>query len=163
MTEHSVYCQNIIKTYDTGSVKVPAVQGCDLEVFPGELLILAGPSGCGKTTLISIISGILSFDEGICSVYGAPLHSMSEIEKNDFRRQNVGFVFQQFNLIPSLTAAENVAVPLIINGVDWTTAVKKAKDILEKVKGNKKILLVVSARHESCNDAHNDEFIFYEN
>ena len=129
----SIMCKDIKKTYSTGQTSLQVLHGINLEVLPGELLILAGPSGCGKTTLISIISGILSFEEGSCQVYGHFLEKMTDAEKNNFRRNYIGFVFQQFNLLPSLTVAENVAVPLIIKGWNREKAIEKSIALLEAV------------------------------
>ena len=96
-------------------------------------MIIAGPSGSGKTTLISVIAGILDYEGGDCIVYGEHLNQMTEVEKLAFRAKNIGFVFQQFNLIPTLTVAENVAIPLIINGMERHEATEKATAILAKV------------------------------
>ncbi|WP_054774450.1 ABC transporter ATP-binding protein [Methylogaea oryzae] len=110
-SQPAVRCQAVAKTYDTGDSQVPALRGVDLEVHPGELLMLVGPSGCGKTTLISIIAGILDQDTGSCEVFGRDFLHMKDKEKLDYRARNIGFVFQAFNLLPTLTAAENVSVP----------------------------------------------------
>ena len=128
-----ISCAGITKTYGVGNEEVHALRGIDLEVNQGELFMLVGPSGCGKTTLISIIAGILNPTEGQCLVLGEDVGKLSNGGKVAFRRVNVGFVFQSFNLLPSLTAAENVAVPLLINGVNRTEAVAKAKELLEQV------------------------------
>jgi putative ABC transport system ATP-binding protein len=129
----AVYCQKVVKTYDTGSQKITALQGIDLEVHVGELMMLVGPSGCGKTTLISVIAGILDQDSGLCSVFGEDLLKLKNHEKLKFRAQNIGFVFQAYNLLPTLSAAENVSIPLIINGMNRHEAARKAADVLEKV------------------------------
>jgi putative ABC transport system ATP-binding protein len=129
----TVVCKDLIKTYTAGNTVIRALNGVNLDVHLGELMILSGPSGCGKTTLISVIAGILNQDKGLCEVYGYDLLHLSEQEKLLFRATHVGFVFQQFNLIPTLTAAENVAVPLIINGADRIEATKKAADLLDHV------------------------------
>src|SRR6266550_352585 len=113
----AVHCRNIVKSYGSGSAQVMALRGIDLDVLKGELMMLVGPSGCGKTTLISVIAGILDQDSGDCRVLGQDLLSMSQREKTRYRGQTIGFVFQSFNLLPTLTAAENVSVPLLINGV----------------------------------------------
>ena len=94
------------------------------------LMMLAGPSGCGKTTLISIVAGILDQDSGTCKVYGHELSTMTKDEICSFRAKNIGFVFQAFNLMPTLTAAENVAVPLIISGMNRRDAVEHGKILL---------------------------------
>ena len=93
-----------------------ALRGIDLDVSTGELLMLVGPSGCGKTTLISCIAGILDHDDGVCTVFGHEFKSMQQGQRTRLRGRTLGFVFQAFNLLPTLTAAENVAVPLLING-----------------------------------------------
>ncbi|TAN50963.1 MAG: ABC transporter ATP-binding protein [Methylococcaceae bacterium] len=133
MQEPAVLCRAVAKTYDTGETQVPALRGVDLEVHPGELLMLVGPSGCGKTTLISIIAGILDQDAGSCRVFGRDFLHMNTREKLEYRARNIGFVFQAFNLLPPLTALENVAVPLIINGAARRTALGRAQEILERV------------------------------
>ncbi|MBM3633430.1 MAG: ABC transporter ATP-binding protein [Alphaproteobacteria bacterium] len=132
-TKYAVQCQNIRKTYGVGNNQVQALRGVNLDVIEGELLILAGPSGCGKTTLISIIAGILEQTEGDCRVYGEDVNNLIEQHRLLFRAQNVGFVFQQFNLMPTLTAAENVSIPLIINGVLLKEAIQRATLLLGKM------------------------------
>lgn len=132
-TQLAVRCENVIKTYDTGDQKVTALSGIDLEIRMGELMMLVGPSGCGKTTLISVIAGILDQDEGLCEVFGEDFLHMRGKDKLNFRARNVGFVFQAFNLLPTLNAAENVSIPLIINGMKRQQAYRKAAEILDRV------------------------------
>jgi putative ABC transport system ATP-binding protein len=129
----AVRCQNVVKIYDTGDQKVTALNGVNLEIAMGELMMLVGPSGCGKTTLISVIAGILDQDDGYCEVFGEDLLNMSNQHKLNFRARNIGFVFQAFNLLPALNAAENVSVPLIINGMKRSDAERKAVAVLEQV------------------------------
>lgn len=129
----AVRCQNIVKVYDTGDQKVTALNGINLDIAMGELMMLVGPSGCGKTTLISIIAGILNQDEGSCELFGENLIAMHSQDKLRFRARNIGFVFQAFNLLPSLTATENVSIPLIINGAKRIEAERKANTVLEQV------------------------------
>jgi putative ABC transport system ATP-binding protein len=129
----AVSCQNLVKIYDTGGQKVTALNGINLDIPMGELMMLVGPSGCGKTTLISVIAGILDQDEGICRVFGEDLLNMNSRGKLDFRAHNIGFVFQAYNLLPSLTAAENVSIPLVINGMKRVEAERKASQVLEQV------------------------------
>ncbi len=131
--EIAVACKNIKKTYGTGTTKVDALRGIDLEVKRGELLMLMGPSGSGKTTLISIIAGILMQTEGECLLSGVNLNQMSDREKTHYRGKHIGFVFQAFNLIPMLTCAENVAVPLLIIGAERKEALEKSKKLLADV------------------------------
>src|SRR5256885_8219575 len=113
----AVHCRGVTKTYGSNGNQVIALRGIDLDVMAGELMMLVGPSGCGKTTLISVIAGILDQDSGDCRVLGQDLLSMTQRTKTRFRGENVGFVFQALNLLPTLTAAENASVPLLINGM----------------------------------------------
>ena len=129
----AVRCQNVVKVYDTGGQRVTALNGIDLDIAVGELMMLVGPSGCGKTTLISVIAGILDQDEGRCELFGENLLTMRGKDKLNFRAHNIGFVFQAFNLLPSLNAAENVSVPLLINGMKRAAAERIAIGILERV------------------------------
>lgn len=133
MSKTAIHCRQLVKTYDTGGQKVTALRGIDLDVETGELMMLVGPSGCGKTTLISVIAGILDQDAGACEVFGQDLAHLPQKKKLQFRAQNIGFVFQAYNLLPTLTAAENVAVPLIINGLKRQEAERRAVDVLERV------------------------------
>jgi putative ABC transport system ATP-binding protein len=116
-TQPAVSCHGVTKTYGQGNAAVQALRGVDLDVGMGELLMLVGPSGCGKTTLISVLAGLLQRDGGDCSVLEHDYKQMPLNETTRFRGRNIGFVFQTFQLIPALTAAENVATPLLINGV----------------------------------------------
>src|SRR5579862_5886403 len=129
----AVRCRGLTKTYGTGDASVRALRGVDLDVRRGELLMVVGPSGCGKTTLISVIATILSPDSGQCHVLGRDVQRMHDRERAYFRRNSVGFVFQLFNLLPALTAAENVAIPLLIDGVSWENARARAARVLEAV------------------------------
>jgi putative ABC transport system ATP-binding protein len=132
-TQVSVHCRNVTKTFGSGNAVVRALRGVNLEVRAGELMMLVGPSGCGKTTLISVIAGVLSRDGGECSVLGSDYARISADLTTDFRAKNIGFVFQAWNLIPALTAAENVAVPLIINGMRPRLAIARGAELLRKV------------------------------
>ena len=129
----AVHCSGVTKAYGTADARIMALRGIELEVRMGELLMLVGPSGCGKTTLISVIAGILDQDEGVCCVYEHDMLHMPSLEKISYRARNIGFVFQAFNLLPALTAAENVAVPLIINGMKRKEAIDRAGDMLSRV------------------------------
>lgn len=131
--KRAVICRGLTKTYGKGTAAVQALRGVDLEVNPGELLMLVGPSGCGKTTLISVLAGVLGRDGGDCTVLDHDYNQMQPNETTRFRGKNIGFVFQAFNLIPTLTASENVAMPLMINGVRRRPAVTTADRILNRV------------------------------
>lgn len=129
----AVRVENVVKSFANGDAHTFALKGASLEARFGELLMIVGPSGCGKTTLLSVICGTLKFDEGEVSVFDHKLRSMRNGDITRFRRENIGFIFQQFNLIPTLTAVENVSVPLILQGVSASDAEKRAKSMLEKV------------------------------
>ena len=129
----AVRCKGVTKTFGSGSAAVQALRGVDLEVRTGELLMLVGPSGCGKTTLISVIAGVLRRSAGECTVFDHDYLTMAEQETTRYRGREIGFVFQAFNLIPTLTAAENVSAPLVINGMKRREAVEQARDMLRKV------------------------------
>ena len=129
----AVACRGVTKTYGSGQAQVVALRGVDLTVRTGELMMLVGPSGCGKTTLISVVAGIRDQDAGDCRVFGHDFRHMSGAAKTRYRGQTIGFVFQAFNLLPSLTAAENAAVPLLINGVRRREAVDRAAAMLDRV------------------------------
>ncbi|MBC7574176.1 MAG: ABC transporter ATP-binding protein [Herminiimonas sp.] len=131
--QRAVRCTNLIKTFGKGNSQVNALQGIDLDIAFGELLMLVGPSGCGKTTLVSIIAGILDPDGGECVLLGSDLQKMQLDERTRFRGKSIGFVFQAFNLLLSLTVVENVAVPLLIAGVNRKAAIAQAGKVLESV------------------------------
>ena len=129
----AVHCRGVTKDFGAGDSLTRALRGVDLDVPYGELLMLVGPSGCGKTTLVSIIAGTLEPTDGDVTVLGEDLAGMSNGRKVRFRRDNVGFVFQSFNLLPALTAAENAAVPLLIAGWGRAAAVEAAADVLDSL------------------------------
>ncbi len=129
----AVACKAVTRVYGEGETAVQALRGIDLDIQSCELMMLVGPSGCGKTTLISIIAGILDKTDGACRVFGDDLAAMSAAERTLWRRENVGFVFQAFNLMPALTAVENVAIPLLINGVPRSQALERAGEMLARV------------------------------
>ena len=128
-----IRCKNLQKTYHLSGSDVHALRDINLDVEESELLMLVGPSGSGKTTLISIIGGILNYSRGSCEIYGKNYHDMSDEEKTDFRSTNIGFVFQAYNLVPMITAKENVSIPLLIKGHKREVAEAKAIECLEKV------------------------------
>jgi putative ABC transport system ATP-binding protein len=123
----------LVKNYGRGDSLVQALKGVDFEARCGELLMIVGPSGCGKTTLLSVICGTLRYDSGAASIFGQDLAQMSTAKLTAYRGRNVGFIFQQFNLIPSWTALENVSVPLLLNGAGRSKAEKAAAELLAEV------------------------------
>jgi len=131
--EHAVVCRRIEKWFGAGEARVHALRGVDLEIRMGELAMLVGPSGCGKTTLLSVIAGLLDSNGGDLEVLGETPARMGKQERILFRRRNLGFVFQQYNLLPSLTAAENVAVPLLAAGMNRNEAAGEATRLLAQL------------------------------
>ncbi len=131
--EHAVVCRRIEKWFGAGEARVHALRGVDLEIRMGELAMLVGPSGCGKTTLLSVIAGLLDSNGGDLDVLGETPARMGKQERILFRRRNLGFVFQQYNLLPSLTAAENVAVPLLAAGMNRNEAAGEATRLLAQL------------------------------
>jgi len=129
----AITAKKIIKDFESGDQKNRVLNGIDIEVKLGQMTMLVGPSGCGKTTLISILTGILSSTKGAIDVMGKSITQMSDKERVLFRRNTIGFIFQQFNLLPALTAAENAAMPLIADDIPIEVAVKKSKLILSKL------------------------------
>jgi putative ABC transport system ATP-binding protein len=130
----AVRCAGVTKSYNAGGTRVTALRGIDIDIRTGELMMLVGPSGCGKTTLISVIAGILDNDDGECTVFGQDFKTMGDRRRTAWRGQNIGFVFQAFNLLPTLTAAENVSVPMLINGHSRRDAMERAEESLRRVK-----------------------------
>ena len=129
----AVVCRQIVKEFGSGDTKTLALRGVDLDVFAGQMTLLVGQSGCGKTTLISIIAGLLNTTSGSLSVLGEEIITMTGSQLVQFRQKNIGFVFQQYNLLPTLTAVENAAVPLIIAGQSRKQAFAAAREILVSV------------------------------
>jgi len=132
-SDFAVVCRGVTKEFVSGDARVQALRGIDLEVHPGELTLLVGPSGCGKTSLISVIAGLLEPTQGNVIVWNASLPELSPRQKVAFRRENIGFVFQQYNLLPALTGAENAAVPLLIAGWKRGPAIDQARKLLDLV------------------------------
>jgi putative ABC transport system ATP-binding protein len=123
----------LTKRFGAGEATVLALRGIDLEVISGELLLLVGPSGCGKTTLISVLAGILDKTEGCLSVLDIDPGTLGVNDRSRWRGANIGFVTQAFNLMPSLTATENVSIPLLIQGLPRAEAMRRARAMVERV------------------------------
>lgn len=134
MPSVAIQCKGIRKSYGAEENKVDALKSTDLEIFKGQLTLLVGPSGSGKTTLVSIIATILTPDDGQLTLLGQNVGQMTEWEKAHFRCENIGFVFQSLFLIPMLTIAENVALPLVVKGVEESEAIVKALELLKMVR-----------------------------
>ena len=126
-THPIVSLEKVNKFFGKETLRCHVLYDIDLNLQAGELLMLVGPSGSGKTTLLSIIAGILPCDSGVCKLFGQEWHKMNEKEKTHFRGQQIGYVFQSFNLIPMLTSEENAAIPLLIGNTQHTQALQKAK------------------------------------
>lgn len=133
MTELAIQCRGIKKSYGDNDNRVEALKGIDLNVEKGQLTLLVGPSGSGKTTLLSIITTILTPDEGELLLLDQDIRKFSDIDRSKFCRDNLGIVFQSFFLIPTLTVVENITLPLIIAGIDDKIAIEKAMVLLENV------------------------------
>jgi putative ABC transport system ATP-binding protein len=129
----AVVCRGVKKHFGEGETRIEALRGVDFEVRFGELSFLVGPSGCGKTTLISVVAGLLDRTGGDLGVLGRSVDELGGTERVLFRRKNLGFLFQQYNLLPALTAAENVSVPLLVAGQTRKQALPQAKALLSRL------------------------------
>jgi putative ABC transport system ATP-binding protein len=129
----AISARGITRDFQAGQSTIRVLHGIDTDVRPGELTYLVGESGSGKTTLISIMCGILWPTEGEVKVFGTDIYKLSDNDLVNFRLNNIGFIFQQYNLIPSIDAAANAAVPLIAQGVPVDEARERAKVLLEKL------------------------------
>jgi putative ABC transport system ATP-binding protein len=125
--------KNLYKEFPVGDESIKVLHDVSADIRMGELTMLVGPSGCGKTTLISIATGILSATSGAIDLLGQDLIEMKDRKKVIFRRENLGFIFQQYNLLPALTAAENAAMPLLAAGVPHKIAIVQARNILDDI------------------------------
>ncbi len=125
--------RKLVKTYDSGEVEVHALRGLNLDIHRGEMVAIMGPSGCGKTTLLNCLSGIDDFTSGEVWIAGKPLSRMGDNEKTDFRAMRMGFIFQNYNLLPVLRVVENVELPLLVRGDDPKGARRKALAALAAV------------------------------
>jgi putative ABC transport system ATP-binding protein len=133
MSALAVKTSTVCKSFGQGEARTQVLREVNFEARMGELLMLVGPSGCGKTTLLSVIAGTLGADSGEVEVFNAPLHQLDKPKVTQFRSENIGFIFQQYNLIPTLNCIENVSVPLRIQGKTAAVAEKKAEEMLETV------------------------------
>lgn len=129
----AIECQNVRKGFGRGEATVAVLRGTDFTAHYGEMTFLVGPSGCGKTTLVSILGGLLTPDSGMVQVLGTHLGRLSNGALADFRCQNLGFIFQQFNLLPSLSALQNASVPLLARGVSTRQAERAAAELLVRM------------------------------
>ena len=132
-TDTIIKVEGLHKTYVSGDVQVQALRGVDLSVQRGEMVAIMGPSGCGKTTLLNSISGLDTFDAGVVHIGGVNLASMNDKQKTAYRALNMGFIFQTYNLLPVLSAVENVELPLVVSGVNARRARELAMQALERV------------------------------
>jgi ABC-type lipoprotein export system ATPase subunit len=128
-----IEAKGVTKVYQTGDIQVNALNHVDLSIGKGQMVAVMGPSGSGKTTLLNIFSGIDDLTEGEVIIDGQPIHSMSDKEKTRYRAENMGFVFQAYNLLPVLTGAENVELPLLLAGKKPSVARKRALEVLDLV------------------------------
>ncbi len=128
-----IRAQRVWKTYRSGQIRVEALRNIDMEVATGEMVAIMGPSGCGKTTLLNCLAGLDTVDEGDIYVQGDNLRDLSDNERTSYRAKHMGFVFQDFNLLPMLTAVENVELPMLIAEISSRKARKRALELLERV------------------------------
>lgn len=133
MADTMIQATDVHKTFRTGTVEVHALRGVSLAVQQGEMVAVMGPSGCGKTTLLNCLSGLDEFDDGDILIEGTSLRAMNDRRRTAYRAERMGFVFQTYNLLPVLTAVENVELPLLVSGVRPGDARKRALDALASV------------------------------
>jgi len=133
VAEPIIEAVGVYKTYLTGRLEVPALRGVDVTIRRGEMVAVMGPSGCGKTTLLNTLSGLDDLTAGEVRIEGRPLHSMSDRQRTRYRAERMGFVFQLFNLLPVLSASENVELPLLVAGVNMSEARRAAARVLALV------------------------------
>jgi putative ABC transport system ATP-binding protein len=128
-----IVLNNVGRTYTHGARQIMALRGVTLRISAGEFLSVMGPSGSGKSTLLNLIGGLDQPTSGEIFIDGRPLHGISDDELTLIRRRRVGFIFQFFNLLPVLTAAENVALPLLLEGLTFSKVRPRAEELLAKV------------------------------
>ncbi|HXH20844.1 MAG TPA: ABC transporter ATP-binding protein [Dehalococcoidia bacterium] len=130
---NAVEAVGVVKTYETDNLRVQALRGVSLTVPRGDMVAIMGPSGCGKTTLLNCLSGLDTIDAGVVRIGGVDISRLSDNEKSDFRARKMGFIFQFYNLLPVLSAVENVELPLLVSGVPAKEARHRAMAALELV------------------------------
>ena len=128
-----IQAKNVKKIYRNGLLRVEALAGINMAIAPGEMVAIMGQSGCGKTTLLNCLSGLDSIDEGDIFIRGDNLRDLSDNERTSYRARHMGFVFQDFNLLPVLTAVENVELPMLVSKVPSRKARKRALEVLDLV------------------------------
>ena len=128
-----ISAQNVTKIYRSGQLRVEALHEVSLEVIQGEMVAIMGPSGCGKTTLLNCLSGLDTIDEGDIYIQGDNLSDLTDNQRTAYRAQHMGFVFQDFNLLPMLSAVENVELPMLVSKVPGKMARRRAMELLERV------------------------------
>lgn len=133
MKKTIISSKDVVKIYDTGEVKVKALNGISLEIQQGEMVAVMGPSGCGKTTLLNCLSGLDEVNNGVIKVDGKDIAKLNDLDKSAYRARNIGFVFQFYNLLPVLSAKENVELPLLLAKKQPKEASKTADKMLELV------------------------------
>ena len=133
MPKPIIKLENVWKTYQLGKIEVHALRGLSLEIFPGSFVTIMGSSGSGKSTLLNMIGCLDSPTQGKVYLKGKNISEMPESQLSQFRGKTLGFVFQDFNLLPNLTAAENVMLPMVFQGIPLVERKKKAENLLERV------------------------------
>lgn len=133
MLKPSIIAKDIYKSFQTGSITIDVLKGLSIEIFPGEMTLIVGPSGCGKSTLLALLSGLNRPDKGDITVLNQQLSSLDEDQIDNFRLHHAGFIFQGFNLFPSLTALQQVILPLQYLGISETQAEQRAQESLMHV------------------------------
>ncbi len=132
-SDHIINATNVVKTYSTGKITVNALRGVNFNVERGDMVAIMGPSGCGKTTLLNCLSGLDTINDGQILIDGTDLATLSDNSRTEYRAHNMGFVFQFYNLLPVLSAVENVELPLLVSGTKPKPARQRAMAILERV------------------------------
>jgi putative ABC transport system ATP-binding protein len=131
--DHIIEATNVVKTYNTGKITVNALRGVNFHVERGDMVSIMGPSGCGKTTLLNCLSGLDTINDGQILIDGTDLAVLSDNDRTEYRAENMGFVFQFYNLLPVLSAVENVELPLLVSGVKPKAARERSMAILARV------------------------------